>query len=562
MKTCPPTLRCPKTGRCWASISAPAPAAPLGRGALARVYRARHRVLDRTYAVKVLYGAAHERAHHRLRREAEALGRLRHPRIVSIVDFGTTPSGHAFLTMELIEGRTLHEIMASEPRLPGSRVARLARQIAEALAYAHEAGVVHRDIKPSNIMVGDHDDVKVLDFGIARLRDADGTRLTATNALLGTPRFMAPEQILGASQVGPAADLYALGALMYAMLGGEPPFNGTTLEVVEQQIAKPPEPLPTQTGLESLVMRLLDKEPAPRPTAKAVIEALQPFTPDPARDVPAPPGGGDRPSAQQTAAPLMPSSGPPADLLSPRAGVPWSRFVGLAVVVAALSAVITARVLSRAPSSVPIRPGVIEVVEPQASPRRAPSPAPEMMPPPLAVPRADPTNASASGLSVATRPDEAIDSPAPATGVSPTRASETPSSTATDLASARRLLRQQGLTESDIREDPQLRAAWAALSQNAADRDVKAVRGAQGRFERAVRAALTAERVTHRLNAFAQRLRQAASRLPGPQVAAFEDRYFDLRASAPARGSADDYAALLRQLSRLDDELEAAAPPE
>ena len=257
----------------------------LGRGALARVYSAVHLGLGRTYAFKVLAGAAAKsaRSAERLRREALALGRIRHPNVVEVTETGVTPDGQPFLVMELVEGESLKEVMRREGALPAPRVVAIARQITRALAAAHAEGVVHRDLKPSNVMLvdaGGLEHVKVVDFGLARLGELEATRITMTDMLVGTPRFMAPEQILGASSAGPAADLYALGGVMYALLAGRPPFLGKALEVVEKQLQEAPPPLDSDTGLEPLIARLLAKRPEDRPpSAEAVLEILEELGP-------------------------------------------------------------------------------------------------------------------------------------------------------------------------------------------------------------------------------------------------------------------------------------------
>ncbi len=252
----------------------------IGRGALALVFRARHLVLKREYAVKVLSleATVNERSVRRLEREAQVLAELDHPGVVKVIDFGATPDGRPFLTMELLKGVSLAQVIKEEGAQPPGRVAKIGRQIASALAAAHAAGVVHRDLKPANVMLLAGDGVKVLDFGLARLAKSDLTRLTATDFLLGTPRFMAPEQITQASDAGPPADMYSLGALLYTLLGGKPPFDGQAIKILEQHLRAAPAALTTQSGLEPLVMRLLSKRPEDRPDAATVFEALSDYT--------------------------------------------------------------------------------------------------------------------------------------------------------------------------------------------------------------------------------------------------------------------------------------------
>jgi serine/threonine-protein kinase len=246
----------------------------LGTGGMGNVYRATHVVLEHEYAIKVLFGemAGNRTLAERFKREAQAVSKMRHPNIVSVVDFGATAAGLTFLTMELLRGESLAQTLATEGALPLRRVARIVRQIADGLSEAHRLGFVHRDLKPGNVMLvsqpGD-ELVKVLDFGIvglANIPDSPETqKLTRPGFVLGTPIYMAPEQVYQ-SAVGPAADLYALGIIMYEMLSGKPPFYGDVMQqVIVRQLSELPAPLAPAAGLEDLTMRLLQKAPENRP---------------------------------------------------------------------------------------------------------------------------------------------------------------------------------------------------------------------------------------------------------------------------------------------------------
>ena len=210
----------------------------LGIGGMGTVYRARHLLIDRPVAVKVLNPrfVEDEAARTRFRREAKACGRLQHVNAVTVTDFGTSQDGYVYLVMELLEGRTLRDVLAKEAPLDPARSVALMLQISAAVAAAHEAGIIHRDLKPANIFIVQRAEVpavvKVLDFGIAKLAaeslDEDEPKtLTQVGAMIGTPRYMSPEQCDGA-ELTPAADVYSLGVILYEMLTGTVPFSGST----------------------------------------------------------------------------------------------------------------------------------------------------------------------------------------------------------------------------------------------------------------------------------------------------------------------------------------------
>jgi serine/threonine-protein kinase len=256
----------------------------IGQGSAARIYHAIHLVLDREYAVKILHPEFCENrdAVGRLRREARLLSKIRHPNIVEVHDFGETANGRPFIAMELLSGKTLKSVIDNEGALPKERALSIVRQIAAGLQEAHRVGLVHRDLKPENIMlVGERgkEVAKILDFGLARAfrNDSRFSMITGADILLGTPRYMAPEQILSPSSAGPSSDLYALGVILHEMLSGEPMFSGEIFEVIEAQLNRRPPQLSETGSLERLTMRLLDKDPANRLSAAGVIAELDRF---------------------------------------------------------------------------------------------------------------------------------------------------------------------------------------------------------------------------------------------------------------------------------------------
>ncbi len=234
--------------------------AELGSGAMGTVYRGRHVKLGRDVAIKVLHAElVHDRTMlARFEREAAAAARLRHPNVSGVLDVGTSAAGHQLMVMDLVEGETLGQLM-TEP-LARPRIINLVRQILRGLDHAHAAGIVHRDLKPDNVIVERDlhggEVPRIVDFGIAVLRGDDaptGGKLTETGALIGTPLYMAPEQARG-EPVDHRADLFALGLIVFQMMAGTTPFDGSPLEVV---IANMNEDLP------ALAVRAPDAAPDP-----------------------------------------------------------------------------------------------------------------------------------------------------------------------------------------------------------------------------------------------------------------------------------------------------------
>lgn len=247
----------------------------LGRGGVAEVYRARDRVLDRDVAVKLLRESVDDSDRARFLGEARVLAQLSHVGLVTVLDAGTT-GDRPYLVMELVEGPTLAAVLRDGP-LPLDRVADVGAQVAGALAYAHEQGVVHRDVKPANVLLGDRGFVKLADFGIARLI-GDTVRHTRTGTSIGTPAYLAPEQVTG-SAVGPPADVYALGLTLLEAATGERAFPGTPTEAAMARLHRPPAiPADLPATWRSLVAAMTATDPEARPTAAAAAEQLAGLT--------------------------------------------------------------------------------------------------------------------------------------------------------------------------------------------------------------------------------------------------------------------------------------------
>ncbi len=243
--------------------------AELGRGAMGVVYKAEDPNLDRVVALKtiILENDVEERAGYRKRffLEAKAAGKLSHPHIVTTYDFGEE-DGVAYLAMEFLEGTDLRK-RAQQGPIPPAEAVEIGCQVAEGLAFAHQRGIVHRDVKPANIMLPDRGAAKIMDFGLARMRVAD--HKTSTGMVLGTPRYMSPEQITG-QPVDHRSDIFSLGIVIWEMLTGRRLFAGTEMAQVTHSITYDEHEPPTRVNpdlpplLDFVVARALKKDPAVR----------------------------------------------------------------------------------------------------------------------------------------------------------------------------------------------------------------------------------------------------------------------------------------------------------
>jgi serine/threonine protein kinase len=227
----------------------------VGQGGMGAVYKARQKQLDRMVALKILPDARAESGAfaERFMREARSLAKLNHTNIVTVYDFGHTESGLYYFIMEFVEGTNLRDVIEAGKLSPPEALA-IIPQICEALQFAHQEGIVHRDIKPENILIDKKGRVKIADFGIAKLLDNPDDQFTLTQAghKMGTPHYMAPEQIEHPHQVDHRADIYSLGVVFYEMLTGELPLG---------KFEKPSHKVHIDIRLDDVVLRTLEKEP-------------------------------------------------------------------------------------------------------------------------------------------------------------------------------------------------------------------------------------------------------------------------------------------------------------
>jgi serine/threonine-protein kinase len=255
----------------------------IGEGAMAEVYKAYDPEIDRTVAIKVLKDALciDEEYMNRFLREARAAGAISHPNIVTIFDVGRV-GRKPYITMEFLEEQTLSDLLDRNEKIPLKRVVSIGIQLAQALDYAHRLGIIHRDIKPANILfMRGSETIKVADFGIARRDGADDMGKTHAGTVLGTPRYMSPEQALGEKLDG-RSDLFSLGVILYELFTGAKAFNASTMTSLLLQITQQdPEPIKKAApdlpvGLQRIVTKLLSKRPEKRyQTGAEVAEALQ-----------------------------------------------------------------------------------------------------------------------------------------------------------------------------------------------------------------------------------------------------------------------------------------------
>ena len=263
----------------------------IGEGAMGSVYKARHIKVGRSFAVKILHPRLieDEKVLRRFEREAELAGRLRHANVIGVVDVGETSDGLRYMVMDFVEGPDMSTLLGQAP-MPPQRIIHLTRQLLEGLYHAHTAGLIHRDFKPENVIVErdshGHEVPRIVDFGIAILREGGESpigpgRLTTNGLVLGTPHYMAPEQAVN-DPIDHRIDLFALGIMIYEMLCGKLPFDGSGAEVARANLLLDPPPISTRVPylevdplLEAFARRLMAKSRDARPpTAKVARELL------------------------------------------------------------------------------------------------------------------------------------------------------------------------------------------------------------------------------------------------------------------------------------------------
>ncbi len=263
----------------------------IGEGGMGAVYAGQHKLINRPVAIKCLHStlARNPEIVTRFQREAMAANAIRHENIVEITDLGRLDDGSVFMVLEFLEGIEFAELIEKEGALPIGRVVHIVSQACDALTAAHDKNIVHRDLKPENVFLiprgGTKDFVKVLDFGIAKFREGMDDKITKTGTAMGTPFYMAPEQVQGSKDVDHRADIYAMGVILFHALTGRFPFDAGSFPLLVVKICSEPAPSVSlfrrdvPEALDRLISKMLEKDPDERPQSCAEVKsALAPFT--------------------------------------------------------------------------------------------------------------------------------------------------------------------------------------------------------------------------------------------------------------------------------------------
>ncbi len=525
------------------------------------MFRAAEVASGQPCAVKILR-AAHLSSRFGVRfiREARGLAGLRHPNVVRALGSGMSPGGLPFIAMELVEGKTLDALVG--PRHPAAFVAATLRQVAAGLAAGHAKGIVHRDLKPRNLMISRQSyrfRVRVLDFGIARFSsDPELTRITASGSLLGSPAFMAPDQIRNPSDVDPRDDLYALGIVGYALVSGAIPFSGQTARVLHAQLSQEPPRLPELHGIDDLVHALLQKSRDRRPaSAGAVIARLDQMFGAPGDDSGESEFQG-REDTLETIPEVALTRALPTELLiraPPPAPLPPARkwLWVLNGATASLAAAAALLLLLREPAD---RRTASKILEPSVGS----STSSRVLERPPEVPVAPLTrSASRAGIAVAEVP-ATREAPARLPGQAPDRAPRReenrpdPSATPSSEQALSVGLEPLGLRLEELSRLPEVARELDAW-RRATSRDELALREAL--IERVRAARIGDELLDAKLAALRASLAAAGSRSIGLAVEPLERDYLDLMSERPNADTQADRRRLARSIERVRARLDA-----
>jgi hypothetical protein len=407
----------------------------LGEGGMGRVLLAFHTGLDQRVAVKLLQPGLAQRdptATERFKREARTSARIRHEHVCRVLDAGSLGDGTPYLAMEYLEGKDLGDELAARGRLPAAEAAGLVRQACLGVQEAHRLGIVHRDLKPQNLFLTRSESgaplLKVLDFGISKLQsdDGPGRKLTRTSALVGSPLYMPPEQLRADKDLDGRADVWALGAILYELVTGVPPFSGESMpQLIHAVLHTDPRPfealgIQAPGGLEAVIARALQKDPAQRiASARELADALVPYAPM-AETIVSGPRERD-PAPEKPATDALRGATPPAQSLqtnTTRGGHAMRlAALGFLAVVSALGLAMLSRggpaeappvptanrpaaalVPDTDAATEPEGPATVDQVAAEAPPVQAPEPAPTSATPDAAASAANPADAGEAPL--------------------------------------------------------------------------------------------------------------------------------------------------------------------